>query len=297
MRIAVTGQQGQIVRSLIERATGGVAEIIAVGRPRLDLTDPASIAGAIAATRPDAIISAAAYTAVDRAESEPDLARRINAQGAGAVAAAAHELAVPILHLSTDYVFNGSGDRPWREDDATGPLGVYGRTKLAGEQAVANAAPNHAIVRTAWVYGPFGANFVRTMLRLAAERDMVRVVADQTGNPSCSLDIADGLLRMARNLVENDQPDLRGIFHLAGADEASWADFAEAIFQHSSACGGPSAKVERIATAEFPTAATRPANSRLDCGKLSAIHGVALPSWRSALPEVVARLVTDMKVA
>lgn len=295
MRIAVTGQEGQIVRSLIERVQGGAAQIIAVGRPELDLAAPEGIAKAIAAARPDVVISAAAYTAVDRAEAEPDLARRINVEGARAVAAAASSLSVPVIHLSTDYVFDGGKDGPWREDDATGPLGVYGRTKLAGEQAVAEAAPDHVIIRTAWVYGPFGTNFVKTMLRLAQDRGEVRVVADQIGNPSCSLDIADGLLRIASRLVESDRPELRGVFHMAGAGETSWADFAEAIFQHSSACGGPSATVTRIATTEFPTPATRPANSRLDCGKLNRTYGIALPPWRGVLPEVVARLVADIR--
>lgn len=295
MRIVVTGQEGQIVRSLIERAQGGAAQIIAVGRPELDLAAPEGIAKAIAAACPDVVISAAAYTAVDRAEAEPDLARRINVEGARAVAAAASSLSVPVIHLSTDYVFDGGKDGPWREDDATGPLGVYGRTKLAGEQAVAEAAPDHVIIRTAWVYGPFGTNFVKTMLRLAQDRGEVRVVADQIGNPSCSLDIADGLLRIASRLVESDRPELRGIFHMAGAGETSWADFAEAIFQHSSTCGGPSATVARIATTEFPTPATRPANSRLDCGKLNQAYGIALPPWRGVLPEVVARLVADLR--
>ena len=291
MRIAVTGRQGQVVQSLIERARGSDVEIIAIGRPDLDLANPGSIAKAIEPLRPDIILSVAAYTAVDRAESEPGLARLVNADGAGAVAALAGRLSIPILHLSTDYIFDGSGDTVWREEDAPGPLGVYGRTKLAGELAVAAATPNHAIIRTAWVYGPFGSNFVKTMLRLAAAGKEVGVVDDQHGNPTSSLDIADGLLQIAANLVSDPNPRYRGTFHMAGGGDASWADLAEAVFAHSAAHGGPSVPLRRITTAEFPTAARRPANSRLDSSKLAAVHGVALPHWREALPPVIDRLL------
>lgn len=294
MRIAVTGHNGQVVRSLIERARNGTATVIPVGRPELDLTRPESIAGAIRPLRPDIILSVAAYTAVDRAETEPSLARRVNCDGARAVAKTARGLSIPVVHLSTDYVFDGSGTRPWREDDAPAPISVYGRTKLAGERAVAETTPNHAILRTAWVYGPYGSNFVRTMLRLARDRNEVRVVADQTGNPSCSLDIADGLLAVAANLLAAPAPERRGLFHMAGGGETSWADFAEAIFRASAAIGGPTATVRRIATTDYPTAAVRPANSRLDCDRLARIHGVALPRWEDALLPVVARLVAEM---
>lgn len=294
MRIAVTGKSGQVVTSLIERAPARGHEIVALGRPELDLTDTASIAAALEGAAPDVIVSAAAYTAVDKAESEPDLADTVNARGAGAIAAVAETLGVPLVHLSTDYVFEGTGERPWTEDDPTGPTGVYGASKLAGEEAVLAAhAGNSAILRTAWVYSPFGANFVKTMLRLAEARDTLGVVGDQRGNPTSALDIADGVLQVAENLAADSDPALRGVFHMTAAGEASWAEFADAIFAASARHGGPAAQVKAITTADYPTPARRPANSRLDCGKLARTHGVALPAWRDALGPIVVRLLAE----
>ncbi|WP_336975237.1 dTDP-4-dehydrorhamnose reductase [Sphingobium aromaticiconvertens] len=291
MRIAVTGQAGQVVTSLVERGAAAGHEVIAIGRPQLDLADTASVMRALEAAAPDAIVSAAAYTAVDKAESESDLAHAVNGAGAGAVAQAARALNVPLIHISTDYVFDGTLDRPYTESDPTGPTGVYGASKLAGEQAVLAAhGDNSAIVRVAWVYSPFGANFVKTMLRLAGDRDEVSVVADQVGNPTSALEIADGILRISTNLVSDGNPALRGIFHMTAQGEASWADFAEAIFAASAARGGPSASVRRIGTADYPTPATRPANSRLDCGLIAQVHGIVLPNWRKSLETVIARL-------
>ena len=183
MRIAVTGSKGQVATSLLERA-GPKLEVVALGRPAFDLTDRAAVLAGLEAARPDVIVNAAAYTAVDKAEAEEAEALRVNGEGAGHVAEAAERLGVPLLHLSTDYVFDGALDRPYREDDPTGPTGAYGRSKLAGEKAVAAACENSVILRTAWVYSPFGANFVRTMLRLNETRDEVGVVADQRGNPT-----------------------------------------------------------------------------------------------------------------
>lgn len=291
MRIAVTGQAGQVVTSLVERGAIAGHEVIAIGRPQLDLADPASVMRALKAAAPDVIVSAAAYTAVDKAESESDLAHAVNGAGAGAVAQEAKTLGVPLIHVSTDYVFDGLADRPYVEGDLTGPTGVYGASKLAGEKAVLAAhGDNSAIVRVAWVYSPFGANFVKTMLRLAGERDEVSVVADQVGNPTSALEIADGILSIVTNMVSDSSPTLRGIFHMTAQGEASWADFAEAIFAASAARGGPSASVRRIGTADYPTPATRPANSRLDCGLIARVHGVVLPDWRQSLQAVVARL-------
>ncbi|KHL26493.1 dTDP-4-dehydrorhamnose reductase [Croceibacterium mercuriale] len=292
MRVAVTGTSGQVVTSLLERGPLAGHEVIAIGRPALDLADPATILPALEAAHPNAIVSAAAWTAVDKAESEAEAAHAVNATGAGAVAEAAARLGVPLVHLSTDYVFDGMLDRPWREDDPTGPTGVYGATKLAGEQAVLAAHPDSAILRTAWVYSPFGANFVGTMLRLAGTRDEFGVVGDQVGNPTSALDIADGVLRVAANLAAGSDPAQRGIFHMTAAGEASWADFARAIFAASAELGGPTARVNAITTADYPTPATRPANSRLDCTRIAQAHGVALPRWQDALPPVVARLLT-----
>lgn len=292
MRIAVTGREGQVVRSLLERGPVEGHDIIALGRPQLDLAgNPGDIIDAIEQARPNVIVSAAAHTSVDRAETEPELALAINARGPAALAKAASHLAVPLIHLSTDYVFDGSKSSPYNENDATNPTSIYGKTKLAGERAVLDAHDNVAILRTAWVYSPFGANFARTMLRLAQDRDEVRVVADQCGNPTSALDIADGILAVAANLAGSPDSSQRGIFHMAGSGEASWAEFAEAIFSASAAAGGPACRVRRITTKEFPTLAKRPPNSRLNSAKLAGAHGVRLPDWHQSTATIVARLI------
>ena len=292
MRIVVTGKTGQVVTALLERAAAAGHEAIALGRPELELVDPASIQHTIQAAMPDAVVSAAAYTAVDKAESESDLANAVNGAGAVAVAKAAKVLNVPLVHVSTDYVFDGRLDRPYTETDPTGPTGVYGASKLAGERGVLAAYPeNSAVLRVAWVYSPFGGNFVKTMLRVAGDRDEVSVVADQLGNPTSAFDIADGVLKVLSNLVAQATPDLRGVFHMTAHGEASWADFAEAIFVASAARGGPSAAVKHITTADYPTPATRPANSRLDCGRIARLHGVTLPDWHKGLENVISRLL------
>jgi dTDP-4-dehydrorhamnose reductase len=294
MRIVVTGREGQVVRSLLERGAHAGKEVVALGRPELDLSgEPGAIVRAIEAAHPDVLVSAAAYTAVDKAESEPDLAFAVNERGAAAVAKAARLLGIPLVHLSTDYVFDGAKDVPYVEDDATGPTGVYGASKLAGERAVLAEHENSAILRTAWVYSPFGANFVKTMLRLGASRDEIGVVADQRGNPTSALDIADGVLAVAANLRRDDDATLRGIFHMTADGEASWAEFAEAIFAQAASRGGPGASVKHLATADYPTPAQRPGNSRLDCGKLARTHNVRLPSWRPSTEEVVTRILND----
>jgi len=280
MRIAVTGKQGQVVQSLLALAPDHGAELVAVGRPDLDLADPASVLPALAAARPDVIVSAAAYTAVDKAEGEAELAHAVNAIGAGAVAEAAAALGVPVIHLSTDYVFSGDKPSPYSETDPTGPISVYGNTKLEGELRVAAAHANHVILRTAWIYSPFGANFVKTMLRLAESRDEVRVVADQRGCPTSALDIAEAVIAIAKRLSEDSSPALRGTFHLTGSGEATWAEFAREIFARSKALGGRSAAVVSIVTAEYPTPARRPANSRLSGDKLAEIYGIRLPGWK-----------------
>ena len=288
MRVLVTGAQGQVVTAMRERAPEGV-EAIALGRPALDLADPASVRRAFEGVRADVVVNAAAYTAVDKAEAEEDLATRINGEGAGLVAEQAHAMGAPVLQISTDYVFDGLAPRPYREEDATGPLGAYGRSKLAGEIAVAAANPRHAILRTAWVYSPFGANFVKTMLRLGETRAEMRVVADQIGCPTSALDIADAVFAVARAMREG--AGASGVFHLTGAGEATWAEFARAIFAQAQALGRPPVAVTPITTAEYPTPARRPANSRLDGEKLRREFGVALPDWRDSLKPVVARLL------
>ncbi|WP_434403979.1 dTDP-4-dehydrorhamnose reductase [Sphingobium sp. DN12] len=290
MKIAVTGTAGQVVTSLIERGTAAGHEVIAIGRPDLDLADPASVVRTLSAAGPGVIVSAAAYTAVDKAESESDLAFAVNGAGPGAVAQAAKALGVPLIHVSTDYVFDGTLDRPYVESDPTGPTGVYGASKLAGERAVLDGHDDSAVLRVAWVYSPFGGNFVKTMLRLAGDRDELGVVGDQVGNPTSALAIADGIIKVATNMVSDSSPALRGIFHMTAPGDASWADFAQAIFAASAARGGPTAAVRPIGTADYPTPATRPANSRLDCGLIARTHGVTLPDWRTSLDDVMDRL-------
>jgi dTDP-4-dehydrorhamnose reductase len=293
-RLLVTGREGQVARSLLERGRGSDLEIVLLGRPELDLTAAEqTIVSAIAAARPHVVVSAAAYTQVDKAESEPELAFAVNEAGARAVARAAHKLRVPLIHLSTDYVFNGTKEGAYVEDDPPEPTGVYGASKLAGEQAVLAEHDGSVILRTAWVYSPFGANFVKTMLRLAASRDEIGVVSDQRGNPTSALDIADGILAVAANLLAGADAAQRGIFHMTARQDASWAEFAQAIFAASADAGGHSASVKPIATADYRTPAKRPANSRLDCAKLERVHGVRLPSWRSSLPQIVNRLVSQ----
>lgn len=293
MRIVVTGgPDGQVLESLQEIGPARGHEIIPLGRPQLDLAgDAQRIAEAVKASWPDAIVSAAAYTAVDKAETESELAFAINAAGAGAVAAAANDLGLPIVHISTDYVFDGAKPLPYVEEDRTGPASVYGASKLAGEQAVFAAHSNSAVLRTAWVYSPFSANFAKTMLRLAGDRDELGVVADQRGNPTSALDIASTVITVIESLRDSADPSLRGLFHMAATGEASWAEFAEAIFALSAAKGGPSARVRHISTADYPTPAKRPANSRLDCSKLEKVHGIRLPDWRTSTETVVSRLV------
>jgi dTDP-4-dehydrorhamnose reductase len=294
MRVAVTGSQGQVVRALLERAPLQGIEIVTLGRPQFDLVEPSSLTAAIASLAPDIVVNAAAYTAVDKAEAEEVLATRINAAGAGAVALAAFGIGAPIIQLSTDYVFDGELDRPYLESDPTGPVNAYGRSKLLGEQAVRVANPRHAILRTSWIYGPFGANFVRTMLRLGETRDTIGVVADQIGAPTNALDIADAILDICHILKgQRDNEDLYGLFHLAGGGAASWADFAEAIFTEAAARGRKPVTVARIATTQYPTPARRPRNSQLDTQRLATTYGVSLPPWRKSLPQVIAKLLAN----
>ena len=294
MRILVTGKQGQVAQSLFEIGSDRGVEIVLVGRPELDLQDVSTVYDAISAGKPDVVVSAAAYTAVDKAESEPEAAFAVNAIGAGAVAAAAAKLDVPVIHLSTDYVFDGRLDRPYREDDKVGPMSVYGASKLEGERLVSSATPDHAIFRTAWVYSPFGSNFVKTMLRLGETRAELGVVSDQIGCPTSALDIAEAVITASRRLVTDPSPSLRGIFHLTGSGQASWADFAEHIFISAEAAGRAPVKVNWITTADYPTPAKRPANSRLSGDKLQQHYGIRLPDWRESAARVVSRLLIDV---
>jgi dTDP-4-dehydrorhamnose reductase len=292
MRVVVVGGSGQVARALAERAAGDASlDVVVAGRPTLDVTKPETVRAAIHAARPDLVIDAAAYTAVDKAESEPERAFAVNRDGAAAVAAAAAEVGAPVVWLSTDYVFDGAKTEPYGEGDPTNPTSVYGASKLAGEQAVAAANPRHLILRTSWVFAPYGQNFLRTMLRLAAERPSLRVVDDQIGCPTYAPDLADALFAIAR------RPFAPGVAHLAGPDAVSWCGFARKIVAASARRGGPSVPVEAIATADYPTPARRPANSRLDSTKARATLGVALPALDDALGRCLDRLLAGAEQA
>jgi dTDP-4-dehydrorhamnose reductase len=294
VRMLVIGKEGQVARALSERASTHGVTVTLVGRPLLDLADPSGIGDVLADLPGDVIVNAAAYTAVDKAEEEPELAEAINGIGAGAAAGAAAAINVPFVQISTDYVFDGAGDRPYREDDPVSPLGAYGLSKLLGEQAVAAAHADHAILRTSWIYSPFGRNFVKTMLRLARDRDEISVVADQFGGPTSAHDIADGIIAVSRNLLERPKdPSLRGIFHMSATGTASWAEFAAEIFAQSALLGGPNARVRPVPSTDYPTPARRPANSRLDCREIASLHGVTLPEWRASLQPCIGRLLSE----
>lgn len=278
--VLVFGQSGQVAKALAEAAPADLA-LSFTGRDRCDLmqADPGAL---IAALRPAAVINAAAYTAVDRAESEPDAALRLNRDAPAAMARACADQAIPFVHISTDYVFDGTKAEPYVETDPIHPLGAYGRSKAEGEAAVEAVGGAWALFRTAWVVSPKGQNFVNTMRRLAAEKDEVRVVADQYGRPTLAADIADLCLEAARRGIAGD-PSLQGLFHLAGADDAVWADIAERVFEDVERRTGRRPRLSRIATADYPTPARRPANSRLDTGKLQRAANWSPRPWRETV--------------
>lgn len=294
MRILVTGRDGQLARSLTERAAlfPGLS-LQAVGRPELDLERPESIAAQVRAAAPDVVVNAAAYTAVDRAEEEPDRAFRINSAGAGEVAAAARRAGARVIQVSTDFVFDGRATRPYVEDDPAAPLNVYGRSKLDGETAVRRANPDHLIVRTSWVYSPFGRNFVKTMLRVAAGETGARVVADQKGSPTSALDLADGLLRILGSWSGGAATGLGRTYHLSGGGVASWFDLASRVFDARRARGLPTARIEPVPTEAWPTPALRPAYSALDNGAYQRDFGRSPPAWPQSVDSVVARLLDE----
>jgi dTDP-4-dehydrorhamnose reductase len=292
VKILVTGRSGQLARALAERSAGRAGEEWHfLERPELDLVRPDTIRQSVERVRPDVIINAAAYTAVDQAETDLAAAEAANAVAPGLLAAAARRIGARIIHVSTDYVFDGSAAEPYREDSPTAPINAYGRTKLAGEEAVRAELSDHLIVRTAWVYSPWGKNFVKTMLGLAESRDRLTVVADQLGCPTSALDLADGLVTGVAAWKADPGRGLGETCHLAGSGETSWAGFAEAIFAASAARGGPTAEVIGITTEQWPTPAARPANSRLDSRKYRDIFGYAAPPWRESAAEVVERLL------
>lgn len=279
MKVLVFGRTGQVALELARRCPADVT-LVQLGRDEADLADPAACAAAVTGTDADVIINAAAWTAVDKAEAEEAAATVVNGDAPAAMARAAAAKGLPFLHISTDYVFDGSGTAPFAPDAPTGPLGAYGRSKLAGEQGVRAAGGRHLILRTSWVVSAHGTNFVKTMLRLGREREVLRVVADQTGGPTPAAAIADALFVAARAMVSGAGG---GTHHFSGAPDTTWADFARAIM----AGAGLTCRIEDITTADYPTPARRPANSRLDCSAFTRDFGVARPDWRTSLADIL----------
>ncbi|WP_027896837.1 dTDP-4-dehydrorhamnose reductase [Zestomonas thermotolerans] len=290
MRVLITGARGQVGHELLRRAPSGF-EVMGLGSSELDIGDAGSVESTLRQLRPRLIINAAAYTAVDKAESEPEQAYRVNRDGVANLARAAAEIGAPILHISTDYVFAGDAQQPYLETDPTAPSGVYGASKLAGEQVLAEIHPRHLVLRTSWVFGAHGNNFVKTMLRLGRERDKLGVVADQHGGPTPADSIADALWQLASSY--RSQGNLQwGIYHFSGAPACSWHDFAVEIFRQAGQMGllERLPRVDAISTSDYPTPARRPAWSVLSCSRLEADHGIGQPDWREGLRRVLEEL-------
>ena len=277
--ILVFGKRGQVATELQR-----LGDVVALGRDQADLTDPAACADIIRTHRPRAVINTAAYTAVDHAEEEEALATIINGDAPIAMAQACAELDTPLIHISTDYVFDGTGDAPWQPHDPTTPQNAYGRSKLAGEIGIRDSGAVHAILRTSWVVSAHRANFVKTMLRLSDTRDELTVVADQIGGPTPARDIAAACLKMAEQLIA--APSKSGTYHYSGAPDVSWANFARAIFEQA----GKAVSVTPIPTTDYPTPAKRPLNSRMDCGATQQVFGIARPNWRERLNMILSEL-------
>lgn len=276
MSILVFGKTGQLAQEL-----GRHDGVTCLARDQADLSDPAACVAAILAQRPAAVINAAAYTAVDKAEEDEALALVINGDAPAAMAQACADLGIPFVSLSTDYVFDGHGTTPWQPKDATGPLGAYGRSKLRGEQLISGAGGAFAVLRTSWVVSAHGTNFVKTMLRLGSDRDQLSIVADQIGAPTPARDIAAACLAMAQQLI--DDPTKAGIYHFAATPDVSWADFAREIFAQA----GLSCQVSDIPSSAYPTPAARPLNSRLDCALLETVFDIPRPDWRRGLSDIL----------
>lgn len=282
MKLLVFGSTGQVAREL-KRACPSDWDARFLSREEADLSDPEACASAVRDARPSAVINAAAYTAVDRAEEEEQLATLANGAAPGAIAQACAQMDIPFLHVSTDYVFDGSGEAAFSPDDETAPLGAYGRSKLAGEKAIAQAGCNWLVLRTSWVFSAHGNNFVKTMLRLGKERERLGVVDDQVGGPTSAASIAAALLTCAKGMLAGKTG---GIYHFSGTPDVSWATFAEAIMDRA----GLDCRVDRITTADYPTPARRPANSRLDCSAIERDFGISRPDWRTDLDAVIMEL-------
>ena len=285
MKLLILGAAGQVGRELGRFSWPADYRLAVFGHDRVDIARREAVAAVVASEAPDIVVNAAAYTAVDRAEIETDRAWAGNCTGPLNLAACCREAAIPLIHISTDYVFDGSKRGAYVEDDPVKPLGAYGWSKEAGERAVRGALDQHVILRTAWVYCAHGQNFVKTMLRLAAERPVLRVVADQVGSPTSAADIAGAIAALVQQIAGGNRR--WGTYHFAGGGAVSWHGFAEAIFALAAPWRGPPPKVEAITTAEFPTPARRPANSVLDCPRIGEAFGIAPRPWREALAEVI----------
>jgi len=291
MRVLITGAGGQLGRELLRTVPAGIT-VTALGSAECDVGDPGSVSRAIGRHGPETIINAAGYTAVDKAESEPALADRVNALGPGHLAAAAGN--ARLLHVSTDFVFDGEQGRPWRAEDRTNPLSAYGRSKLAGESPVLALGNRGAVLRTSWVYSRFGGNFVKTMLRLGKERPEMRVVADQHGAPTFAADLADAAVALLPRLAAAPAGDsVFGVTHLTGAPYTTWHGFAQAIFAAAARRGQPAPKLTAIGTADYPTPARRPANSRLDCSRAATVLGIPPRDWREGLERCLDQLMKE----
>jgi dTDP-4-dehydrorhamnose reductase len=295
LKILATGGGGQVGTELARRAGAWDTEITVLSRGELDITDVEAVRAILRASKPDVVINAAAHTAVDKAESEPDLAFAANRDAPGFIASACAELEVPLIHLSTDYVFDGDTGSAYTESDQVSPLGVYGASKEAGERAVRDTWARHIIMRTSWVYAAHGGNFVRTMLRVGAERDGLRVVADQTGAPTFAGDIADAALAIAKQIAKQRQAKW-GTYHYTAKGHTTWHGLAEAIFDIAEPYLGRRPTIEAITTSEYPTPAKRPVNSVLDCGRIDAIFAPPRREWREGLAEALDELLKDPKV-
>ncbi|WP_417778265.1 dTDP-4-dehydrorhamnose reductase [Stutzerimonas xanthomarina] len=290
MRVLIAGAAGQVGQELLRLAPER-ADIVAMDRTSLDIADASQVAAVIARVKPELIFNAAAYTAVDKAESERNLVWAVNCDGVANLATAAQQAGIPLLHISTDYVFDGTGQQPYSETSATGPTGVYGASKLAGEQALVRQCTRHIILRTSWVFGAQGNNFVKTMLRLGGGRDKLGVVADQRGCPTSAASIADTLWSLAKQF--ETQGTLKwGTYHFSNAPACSWHEFAVAIFDQGLGADllDRVPAVDAIATRDYPTPACRPAWSVLDCSKLKAAYGITQPDWRNELGKMLAQL-------
>ena len=292
MKVLILGRGGQVAHELARAPwPAGTAAIVA-GRPEFDMARPESLEPVLSAAAPGLVINATAYTAVDKAESEPELAFAVNRDGPARLAELCAARGLPLLHISTDYVFDGSKDGPYTEDDPTAPLGIYGASKEAGERAIRAAAPRHVILRTSWVYGVHGANFVKTMLRLGAEREELGVVADQHGAPTAAADIATALTSIAGQVSGAAAATAPwGTYHYTGGGGTTWHGFAEHIFRAMERATGRRPRLKAITTADYPTPARRPANSRLDCTKIGKIFGIACPPWQERVDRVLADLL------